>query len=1136
MSYLNDMKSIALGAALGFESGGRPSRRAREARLARADPPPAPVLFSQEQSLPGFPNQDAAPGGSGRLGAARLESGANRNARARDPKTSALRPASADADALDRRAATAFVCAFLTKSREFSRRFAWVKPPGRSRSEARGGFGGAHPIPADAIALDQTAGLCAVKLIDKDFPVGPQAAAALGAAMAAPAMARFEAEGLPRRFSACILFDPYDRIGSEGLEFLSEIRRPRFEAIQSRALRQSGLDFEAFDGRDLETLSRKGFKKLRPHQIRAVDAAEALLRQADRAKLIMPCGSGKTLCSARLMDRLVGDGEVGAFFFPSLALLAQTLKEATSQSERPFEPLVVCSDKSIGRGGEAPGTAFKAPPSDLFSGPAAEAPRRATQPEPDDWAAEDLPTPPTTDAETLARELKRLLPGLGQKRPSAIPRRVLLFATYQSVDALIGAQRILGFDLKAAVFDEAHRIAGLDQSGGERMALCPKIHGLAPAEGDDAGGVDDRSSLRARRAALRPAPGSLRCLKRLYMTATPKIYGQDDGDGPGAQPGGAKPAPRAPTSRQPFPYGMDDERIFGATAFSMSFGEAIAQGLLCDYELIVALLRETDLIPWARELRRRCEAQSQARLERERQDAAFWSQAARPGFMSLRARRGAAPREAGGPEETGAAEAAQGVGADAPGREGAEREEKEADALWGQVYAAHMALSGRYRSLLRPDAGAGAGAGARGEAGGAAPQPTPRAASRAIAFSRSIALSQQRMAIWQTLSRALSDGGAKSLAEVSARHVDGGMGQRDKAAALRWLEGSDGNDWRPGNGSAQPASPQSPGGLGRRNQSGPGALRVLGNARCLTEGVDVGGLDGVVIFDGRSSDVDVIQAVGRAVRAAPGKSLGRIVIPLVAREDEENDPDAFLAGKAFLPAAKARDALAAHDKRLLDPQFFASKFVLAAVDLDEAELAAAIEAVQAWQTPGSWGEPRCARESGGAPHPAPSRGQEQGQEQEQRQERERRRGQDQAIVAARRAMLGVLLDLLGRGGGESAAPGAARLDCAQAAQAALKAQSAAQAPLRALSPEEALAARLIARPVQGAAEGGGEDPELSAAIERLYRALGRAGQLGPLRELGRLYAQALAGGAGSSGATEAWFFCPERAPADVDAA
>ena len=1125
MSYLNDMKSIALGGTSGFGSGGRSGRRTRETRFARADPPPSPVLFSQAQSLPGFPNQDAATGGSGRLGAGRLESRANRSARERAPQTSALNPASADADALDRRAATAFVCAFLTKSRESSRRFAWVKPLGRARAEARGGFGGAHPIPADAIALDQTAGLCAVKLIDKDFPVGPQAAAALGAAMAAPAMARFEAEGLPRRFSACILFDPYDRIGSEGLEFLSEIRRPRFEAIQSRALRQSGLDFEAFDGRDLETLSRKGFKKLRPHQIRAVDAAEALLRQADRAKLIMPCGSGKTLCSARLMDRLVGDGEVGAFFFPSLALLAQTLKEAAEQSERPFEPLVVCSDKTIGRGGEAPGSAPKAPPADLFSGPAAEAPGRASQPEPDEWAAEDLPTPPTTDAETLARELKRLLPGLGQKLPSAIPRRVLLFATYQSVDALIGAQRILGFDLKAAVFDEAHRIAGLDQSGGERMALCPKIHGLAPAEGDDAGGVDDLSSLRARQAALRPAPGSLRCLKRLYMTATPKIYGQDDGDGPGAQPGGAKPAPRAPTSRQPFPYGMDDERIFGATAFSMSFGEAIAQGLLCDYELIVALLRETDLIPWARELRRRCEAHSRARLERERQDAAFWSQAARPGFMSLRARRGGAPREAGETEETGAADAARGVGADARGREDAEREEREVDALWGQVYAAHMALSGRYRSLLRPV-----------PSPGAAPQPTPRAASRAIAFSRSIALSQQRMAIWQTLSRALSDGGAKSLAEVSARHVDGGMGQRDKAAALRWLEGSDGNDRRAGNGTAQRASPPSPGGLGRRNQSGPGALRVLGNARCLTEGVDVGGLDGVVIFDGRSSDVDVIQAVGRAVRAAPGKSLGRIVIPLVAREDEENDPDAFLAGKAFLPAAKARDALAAHDKRLLDPQFFASKFVLAAVDLDEAELAAAIEAVQAWQTPGSWCEPRCARESGGAPHPAPSRDQEQEQEQEQERERERRRGQDQAIVAARRAMLGVLLGLLGRGGGESAAPGAARLDCAQAAQAALKAQSAAQAPLRGLSPEEALAARLIARPVQGAAGGGGEDPGLAAAIERLYRALGRAGQLGPLRGLGRLYAQALAGGAGSSGATEAWFFCPERAPADVDAA
>ena len=55
---------------------------------------------------------------------------------------------------------------------------------------------------------------------------------------------------------------------------------------------------------------------------------------------------------------------------------------------------------------------------------------------------------------------------------------------------------------------------------------------------------------------------------------------------------------------------------------------------------------------------------------------------------------------------------------------------------------------------------------------------------------------------------------------------------------------------------------------------------VLSNARCLSEGVDVPSLDGVAFIDPRSSQVDIIQAVGRAIRLSPDKKVGTIVLPV----------------------------------------------------------------------------------------------------------------------------------------------------------------------------------------------------------------------------------------------------------------
>jgi superfamily II DNA or RNA helicase len=91
---------------------------------------------------------------------------------------------------------------------------------------------------------------------------------------------------------------------------------------------------------------------------------------------------------------------------------------------------------------------------------------------------------------------------------------------------------------------------------------------------------------------------------------------------------------------------------------------------------------------------------------------------------------------------------------------------------------------------------------------------------------------------------------------------------------------------------------------------------VLSNARCLSEGVDVPSLDGVAFIDPRSSQVDIIQAVGRAIRLSPDKKLGTIVLPVFIAAGE--DAASTLEASNFKPIWDVLNALKAHDDVLAD--------------------------------------------------------------------------------------------------------------------------------------------------------------------------------------------------------------------------
>jgi superfamily II DNA or RNA helicase len=102
--------------------------------------------------------------------------------------------------------------------------------------------------------------------------------------------------------------------------------------------------------------------------------------------------------------------------------------------------------------------------------------------------------------------------------------------------------------------------------------------------------------------------------------------------------------------------------------------------------------------------------------------------------------------------------------------------------------------------------------------------------------------------------------------------------------------------------------------INRLRHLGEGERGILANARCLSEGVDVPSLDGVAFIDPRKSQVDIVQAVGRAIRKSDGKTHGTILIPVFIEEHE--DETEALESSRFKPIWDVVNALRSHDDDL----------------------------------------------------------------------------------------------------------------------------------------------------------------------------------------------------------------------------
>jgi len=298
-----------------------------------------------------------------------------------------------------------------------------------------------------------------------------------------------------------------------------ENQDPPVTKIDLEILEQSVIDWSKFAEKKQVVFKPK--KELRDHQKAALSSVKIGLyeQKLERGKLIMACGTGKTFTSLKIAEACAGAGKRVLFLVPSLSLLSQTLTEWTQESTTPLHSYAVCSDTEIGKKKDA--TAIDAVTT----------------------LEHELQYPATTNPEKLAENVEH---------HHDADHMTVVFSTYHSIQTVSDAQNNEGmgeFDL--IICDEAHRTTGSTHDS-ENDSNFVKIH--------DAGFILGK--------------------KRLYMTATPRIFSDDVKN----------------NASDYTLFSMDNEKLFGETLYTINFSEAVKRGLLVDYKVIVLTVDSDTII------------------------------------------------------------------------------------------------------------------------------------------------------------------------------------------------------------------------------------------------------------------------------------------------------------------------------------------------------------------------------------------------------------------------------------------------------------------------------------------------------------------------------------------------------------
>ena len=288
-------------------------------------------------------------------------------------------------------------------------------------------------------------------------------------------------------------------------------------------LRNSQIDWTKFSFERPEAVSVKAKKGLRYYQKEAIDSALNHFRENDRGQLIMAPGTGKTFTSLKIAEAMAKEANKEQYtilyLVPSIQLLTQTLRGWNNDAEMTMSSMAVTSDRNASRG------SVKQDESNITI------------------KASDIGYPATTSSEKVVENYLELM---------GKPKKELLvvFGTYQSIDVLGNAQKEGFPEFDLIIADEAHRTTGAKALGDE-ASVFTKVHN----------------------------DSNVKAAKRLYQTATPKLYGTD--------------AKRKAEENSILISSMDDENLYGTVFYRLGFGDAISHGILTDYKLMVLAVDET---------------------------------------------------------------------------------------------------------------------------------------------------------------------------------------------------------------------------------------------------------------------------------------------------------------------------------------------------------------------------------------------------------------------------------------------------------------------------------------------------------------------------------------------------------------
>lgn len=561
---------------------------------------------------------------------------------------------------------------------------------------------------------------------------------------------------------------------------------------------------------------------LRPHQEEGVQKIIETFNNNDRCKAIMACGTGKTLLSLRLSERMANlsaqkDPSLQnrpfyvLFAAPSIALVSQAMRSWTNQARTDLKTIVVCSDIKAAK--------ISNKNDDLIE------------------EVYDFAFPATTDPLEVGKQFneieKQLEDEIKSQSRSLSPRPIIaVFSTYQSMGVIEEAQKahkLPSFDL--IVCDEAHRTTGIELSKEDASTFAIVLDGQR-INGE----------------------------KRLFMTATPRIYGA----------GAEKKQKQKEQVRQK--YGdasiinsMDDKKIYGPEAYRITFADAVEKGLLCDYRVIVLGV-------------------SQDAMTQELQDQ----------LMNMNS-------------ELPLDDAAKIIGCYKGLVEHGHSIENSADSMnrktpdFVQIQEVKKEPYLQTETILEENTCENL-------------DDRIKPLHRAVGFCRTINDSQRIDDIFtrvieayhESLSQSseTSETPSEPLLTCKLEHVDGSMPSDKRNEKLEWLAYGDDpfGEKQPSNDSKE-------------------ECRILTNARCLSEGVDVPSLDAVIFFSPRKSRVDIIQAVGRVMRTfthpATGekKKYGYIILPVFIPAGLDSAV-ALDQNKAFDVVWEVVQALRSHDGRM----------------------------------------------------------------------------------------------------------------------------------------------------------------------------------------------------------------------------